>query len=151
MFVRETFPLEALDGLTEEVGHIGRALSFHREAHHHGLAAAEHGSRFGVHRLLRQGETALADVRHGCFDGNGVAIEDGRHEVSLDTRDDGHHVIGTIILVEHGAEIVLLAQIVISEVRIVVDVAVTVDVVETNLYGHAVMIDLRFDVLFHKV
>ena len=62
MFVGKTFSLEALDGLTEEVGHIGRALSFHREAHHHGLAAAEHGSRFGVHRLLRQGETALADA-----------------------------------------------------------------------------------------
>lgn len=149
-FVAQVLTLETFDGLTKEVGHICRALSFHREAHHHGLASAKHGSRLRVHSLLCQGKTALTDVRNRRLDNDGVAIENRSNEVGFDTGNDGHHIIGTIVLIKHGAEIILLSQIVISEIRIVVDVAIAIHIVKANLYGHTVIVCLHFDVLFHR-
>ena len=60
-----------------------------------------------------------------------VAVEDREEEVSLDVCHHGHNVAAVKLTVDEVHEIVFLAQVVIGEVSIIVDMSESVNVIKT--------------------
>ena len=118
--------------------HLGRFLRFQIEADHHGAAFAHHAVLLHVHGTLVQRKTFIADVRYPRFDHDVVAVENRENKVGIDIGNHRHHLVGAVISLQHLVKVLLLAQVVVSKVSIIVDMAVAVDVVEANLHRQAV-------------
>ena len=114
-------------------------LCFEIEADHDGGTGADNLVAFGVDGSLLERETLVADVGDASFDFYGVAVEDGSDEVGADVCNDRNHFRGTIVHLENGGQIVLLPEVIVGKIGVVIDVTVTVHVVEANLYGQTVV------------
>ena len=87
--------------------------------------------RLNVYRLLVEGNAFRPKARDARLHFDFVAVEDREEEISLDVCHHGHNVATVKLTVDEVHEIVFLAQVVIGEVSIIVDMSESVNVIKT--------------------
>ncbi len=92
-----------------------------------------------VYCLLKEGEALVAKTNDGCLNLYLVAEEYRMEEVGIDVCHYRHHAARTEIFGEYFREVFFLAEVVVGEVGVVVDMAEAIHIVEADLYVGLVM------------
>lgn len=137
------------DGLAVALRKFSRLLGAEVAAYHHGGTLAHHLMGDGVDGTLLKGEAFGADMGDACFHCDAVGVENRSNEVGVDVGYHGYDLAETVVHAKNFAHVFVLAQIVVGKIGVVVDVAISVNIVEAYLYGNTVVVNFGCVVQVH--
>ena len=143
--------LKALNCRSEISRHLYAFLFFQRITNHHCRATTDNRIGFYVDGTLLQGETLSTDTRDAGFYNDLISIKDGMKKICTDIGYNRHNTVCFPIGTHYRVEVVHLTQVVIAEIRIIIDVTVRICVIKTYLYWHSSTIRKLVFWFFHTL